>query len=124
MAFPALQPSSRDFEPGDYPVKTFRSQSGVESRILYGSKRSNQALTLTYQNITDSQAEQFITHFDQVRGSFDTFTLPAVVRAGWQAGAATIDAVAGAAWRYDGPPSITSVKPGISTVQLKLAAVL
>ena len=124
MAYPTLQPTGRDFDPGSYPVKTFKSQSGAESRILYGSKRVDQQLALTYDNITDSQAEQFVTHFDEVRGSYETFTLPSAVRAGWAASAATIDAVTGAAWRYDAPPTITSIKPGVSSVQVKLVGVL
>ena len=124
MAYPTLQPTGRSFDPGAYPVKTFKAQSGAESRILYGSKRVDQQLALTYDNITDSQAEQFVAHFDEVRGSFETFTLPSAVRAGWAASAATIDAVSGAAWRYDAPPTITSTKPGVSSVQVKLVGVL
>lgn len=124
MAYPTLQPTGRNFDPGSYPVKTFKAQSGAESRILYGSKRVDQALSLSYDNITDSQAEQFVTHFDEVRGSYETFTLPSAVRAGWAASAATIDAVTGAAWRYDAAPTITSVKPGVSSVQVKLVGVL
>lgn len=124
MAFPTLQPTSRNFDPGNYPVKTFQAQSGAEIRILYGSKRVKQSLSLSYENITDSQAEQFVTHFDDVLGTYETFSLPSAVRAGWGATASTLDAVAGAAWRYDNPPEITSVKPGISTVQVSLVAVL
>lgn len=124
MAYPTLKPTSRNFDPGSYPVKTFKSQSGAEARILYGSKRVDQSLSLTYDNITDSQAEQFVTHFDEVKGTYLTFTLPSEVRSGWAASAATLDAVSGAAWRYDSPPTITSVKPGISSVQVKLAGVL
>lgn len=124
MAYPTLQPTGRNFDPGSYPVKTFRAQSGAESRILYGSKRVDQVLQLTYDNITDSQAEQFVTHFDEVKGSYLTFTLPSAVRAGWAASNATLDAVSGAAWRYDAPPTINSIKPGISSVQVKLVGVL
>lgn len=124
MAYPTLKPTGRDFDPGAYPVKTFRSQSGAESRILYGSKRSNQSLTLSYENITDSQAEQFVSHFDEVKGSYLTFTIPDAVRSGWTASSATLDAVSGAAWRYDAAPTITSVTPGRSTVQVKLVSVL
>lgn len=124
MAYPTLAPSNREFDPGSYPVKTFRAQSGAESRILYGSKRVDQRLALSYDNITDSEAEQFVTHFDEVRGSYETFTLPAAVRAGWSAASSTLDAVTGAAWRYDSPPMITSVKPGRSTVQVTLVGVL
>lgn len=124
MAYPTLKPTGRNFDPGSYPVKTFKAQSGAEARILYGSKRVDQSLSLSYDNITDSQAEQFVTHFDEVRGTYETFTLPSEVRTGWAASTATLDAVSGGAWRYDAPPTITSVKPGISSVQVKLAGVL
>jgi hypothetical protein len=76
MAYPALRPTSRDFDPGSYPVKSFRAQSGAEVRILYGSRRTDQALTLAYDNIPDSDAQQFVTHFDEVFGTFSTFALP------------------------------------------------
>lgn len=124
MAYPTLNPTSRSFSPGDYPIKTVQSQSGVETRILYGSKRTNMALELSYDNITDSQAELFAIHYDETKGSYLTFVLPSQVKEGWSASPATLDVVAGAAWRYDGPPTITAVKSGISTVQVKLKGVL
>lgn len=124
MAYPSLRPTSRTFDPGSYPVKTFKAQSGAEARILYGSKRVDQVLTLSYDNVTDSQAEQFVTHYDEAKGTYLTFALPSEVRAGWKANASTLDTVSGASWRYEAPPVITSVKPGISSVQVKLVGVL
>jgi len=124
MAYPTLQPTARAFTLGEYPIKSVQSQSGVETRILYGNKRSNMELDLSYDNISDSQAELFVTHYDQTKGEYLTFTLPSAARAGWSASASTIDVVSGAAWRYDGPPSITAVKPGVSSVRVKLKGVL
>jgi hypothetical protein len=124
MAYPTLAPASRSFTPGDYPIKTYQSQSGVETRILYGSKRTNMTLELSYDNITDTEAQSFATHYDEVKGSYLTFALPSAVRSGWTGAPATIDVVSGAAWRYGEPPSITAVKPGISRVQVKLKGVL
>jgi hypothetical protein len=124
MSYPSLAPTGRQFDAGDYPVKTIRSQSGVESRILYGNRRTNMALQLSYDNITDAQAQQFVTHYDQTKGTFLSFRLPDGVRAGWSANAATLDAVQGNNWRYESAPSITSVRPGKSSVQVKLLGVL
>ena len=76
MAFPSLAPSSRSYASGDYPVKTFRSQSGSESRILYGSRRTGMTLELEYSNVTDANAELFLDHYDETKGSYSTFTLP------------------------------------------------
>lgn len=124
MPYPTLNPAGRQFTPGEYPMRTVRSQSGAETRILYGSQRTGMTLDLSYGNITDAQAQLFTDHYDEVKGSFQTFTLPDAVRAGWGASASTLDAVGANRWRYDSAPSITSVKPGISTVQVKLVGVL
>lgn len=122
MPFPTLKPSSRSFDAGDYPIRTFRSQSGVEARILYGSRRTGAQLQLSYENVTDTDANGFVTHFDEARGTYGTFALPAAAATGWTPG--TIPAGAGNQWRYDGPPQITNVRPGRSSVQVKLVAVL
>ena len=83
MAYPSLKPTSRNFSAGDYSYKTFKSQSGKEVRILYGDKRTGMTLDLSYENITDSAADDFVAHYDEVKGGFSTFTLPSEVRAGW-----------------------------------------
>lgn len=124
MPYPQIEPSSRQFTPGDYPIKAVRSQSGVETRILYGNRRTNMTMDLAYNNITDAEAELFTTHYDEVKGTFGTFTLGYPARAGWTGSAAALQAVGGTAWRYESPPSITAVKPGISNVQVKVVAVL
>jgi hypothetical protein len=124
MAYPSLKPASRQFNAGDYPVKSIRSQSGVETRLLYGNQRTGMTLALNYENIKDADAELFAAHYDEVKGTFETFTLPAAVRAGWSASAATLDVVGGNRWRYEGPPDTSSVRPGRSSVSIKLIGVL
>ena len=59
MPFPNLKPTSRSFDAGDYPIKTFQSQSGVETRILYGSRRTGAQLSLSFDNISDTDANAF-----------------------------------------------------------------
>lgn len=124
MAYPSLKPTSRNFSAGDYSYKTFKSQSGKEVRILYGDKRTGMTLDLSYENVTDSAADDFVAHYDEVKGGFSTFTLPSEVRAGWSGTASAIDVPTGNNWRYESPPSITAVRPGISNVTVKLVGVL
>ena len=124
MAYPSLQPTSRQFDAGDYPYKSFQSQNGKEVRILYGDKRTGMTLHLGYDNIADTSADDFIAHYDEVKGGFASFTLPAAFRTGWTGDAAAIDAATGNQWRYSQPPTITSVRPGISSVTVKLVGVL
>ena len=83
MAYPILKPSSRSYDPGSYPVKTFKAQNGAETRILYGSERTDVKLSLSYANIGDPNAELFLDHYDEVQGTFQTFTLPGQALGGW-----------------------------------------
>jgi hypothetical protein len=124
MAYPAYAPTSRSFGAGDYQYKTYKAQNGKEVRILYGDKRTGMTLDLGYDNIADTEADDFITHYDETKGGFTSFTLPAAFRTGWGGNSAAIDAATGNQWRYDGPPQITSVRPGISSVTVKLVGVL
>ena len=83
MAFPTLVPTSRQFDAGDFPVKTYKAQSGAEVRVLYGSDRTNMTLSLSFANVTDANAQLFVDHYDEAKGTFNTFTLPDNALAGW-----------------------------------------
>ena len=125
MAYPTLVPTSRGFDVGDYPVKVFKAQSGAEVRILYGSKRTGMKMELSYENVSDSQADDFVAHFDEALGSYGTFMLPSAVTKGWSGLSTAIDATnTGSQWRYAEPPQITNVRPGRSSVQIKLIGAL
>ena len=125
MAFPSLVPTSRSFESGDYPVKTFKAQNGAEHRILYGSNRTNMKLSLSYANITDANAELFLDHYDEVQGTFQTFAISKDAREGWKGNADAIEATTqGNKYRYESPPQMTQVRPGISTVTVNLIGVM
>ena len=125
MPYPTLSPTARNVDAGDYPVKTFKAQSGAEVRILYGSKRTGMTMALSYENIPDNDADGFVAHFDEVKGTFDTFSLPTQVLNGWSGIASRLDASGtGNQWRYAKAPAITNVRPGRSSVQVELVGVL
>lgn len=125
--FPTLVPSSRQFTQGDWPIARFTAQNGSEVRILYGNREVGQSLDLGYENITDAEAESFITHYQAMKGTYDTFSLPQPITdgagAGWSGTTTTFNAGAGSQYRYAGPPSLTSVYPGVSSIAIKLVAV-
>ena len=125
MAFPDLVPSSRRFTPGDFPIKKFNAQNGAEVRILYGSRRVNQVFELSYENISDANAQLFLTDYADQKGTFKRFYLSDEAYDGWSPGTADseLDRGPGTLWRYDAPPAIRSVRPGISSVTVKLRAV-
>lgn len=133
MDFPALKPTARTLDPGTYPVKTFKAQNGAETRILYGSTRVDTKLNLTYANITDANAELFVTHYDQQQGTFKTFEFKTIGLAftdGWEGVGVTGNTqetldreTSGLLYRYESAPVITQVAKGRSTVTVTLIAV-
>ncbi len=125
--FPTLVPTSRSFEAGDFPIKTYKAQNGAEHRILYGSNRTGMRLSLSYANISDSNAELFLDHYDAMKGTFTTFVIGGTTgsRGGWQGNLDALGAQThGNNYRYEGPPQLTQVRPGISTVTVNLIGVL
>lgn len=120
-------PSTREFGAGDFPVKQYLAQNGMSVRILYGSKRTGQQMTLQYSAIPDVDAEQFIEHYIEQKGTFGAWamTLTAGARRGWGGDYETLGVVeSGNRWRYASPPTLTSVYPGVSNVSISLVAVL
>jgi hypothetical protein len=126
MPFPSLVPTSRSFDAGDYPIKTFKSQNGAETRILYGSNRTNMKLSLSYANITDANAELFLDHYDEMKGTFTTFPVGRDTgKGGWEGNADAIGASEhGNSYRYESAPQLTQVRPGVSTVTVNLIGVI
>jgi hypothetical protein len=128
MNFPNFTPTSRSHEAGDFPVKKYRAQDGKEIRILYGSKRTGMKLQLVYANLTDSEAEQFVDHYHEMQGTFQSFALATGqdnMKNGWTGKKESIGAVYwGNAWRYDSAPQMQQVRPGISSVTVNLVAAL
>jgi len=123
MTYPQLSPSSRNYVPGDWAQQKYKAMSGAETRIRYGDKRTDARLTLQYQNVDDTEADDFLTHYDSVFGTFQAFTLPTEVLAGWT-GSNYIPNVSAMQFRYEGPPQVRSVRPGISTVAVELVGVI
>lgn len=123
MPFPVLRPTSRDFNPGDFAVKTYNAQSGAEVRILYGDTRTKMEMALSYDNISDAQAEQFLTHYNETKGTFSTFTISNTTKAGWSGNAGAIDTGSINRFRYADPPQVTAVRPGRSSVRVNLVGV-
>lgn len=125
-AFPKLVPTARTFESGDFPVKTFKAQNGVEHRILYGSRRTNMKLSLTFANITDAEAESILDHYEAVQGTFGTLTVSMEDgKGGWEGNEDALGAgLHGNNYRYEGPPQLVQVRLGISTVTVNLIGVL
>ena len=136
--FPTIKPSSRTFTPGRYPQTEFIAQNGAKTVIRYGDKQVDAKLTLNFTNISDSQAFAILENYRLVNSVYDYVTFNQNSGLAGIGGdghtmpdgslgnlAAYVDAVPlGLRYRYDGPPTVTSVKPNISNVQCKFVACL
>tara|TARA_B100001939_G_scaffold303951_1_gene281987 strand:+ start:48 stop:446 length:399 start_codon:yes stop_codon:yes gene_type:complete len=125
--FPALAPTSRTFTPGTFPQTVFEAQNGATTVMRYSNKLVNTKLSLTFANISDAQTETIIAHYVNVNSDWDhvTFTDSRGLQ-GMGSGlrARNEGEPDGLRWRYMEPPQVTSVQPGISTVQCKFCAYL
>ena len=91
-------------------------------------------LALSYKNISDANAELFLDHFDEMKGTYKTFDIVIAgvspdAKSGWKGnpdaiGAQGVNNALGNEYRYASPPKMTQVKPGISNVQVNLVGVL
>ena len=125
--YPSVAPTSRSYNAGNWPVKNFNAQDGAEVRILYGSRRYKHSVTLTYANIPDTTAEQFMQHYFEQLGTYKTFAIAmdaSKVTAGWEGSTDFYNAGVRTQYRYANPPTMTSVYPGVSTIQIELLATL
>lgn len=120
--FPALQPSSRQFEPGTVPVSTFMSLAGKETRIITGANAVSHSVSLSFANVSEQVVSQVMSHWYGRQGMALSFTLPSAVWAGW------IDYTAAVGqsqeWRYESAPKVTAVSPSIMSLSVQLVSLL
>ena len=131
--FPDIEPSSRTYTPGNYPQTEFIAQNGAKTVLRYGNKKVDAKLSLSFTNITDFQANEILTLYETVNSVYDYINFSSQKKNAL-AGVDTIalrekksqkeDGGYKLRYRFDGPPTLTSVRPGISNVQCKFVACL
>ena len=130
--FPNIKPSSRSYTPGTFPQTEFVAQNGAKTVIRYGNKKTDAKLTLGFTNITDSQANKILNLYDEVNSDYDFIHFPSTsALAGInnlalrrKFGERDTSGNTLLRYRFDGPPTVTSVRPGRSNVQCKFVACL
>jgi len=136
--FPPIKPSSRTYSPGRYPQTEFVAQNGAKTILRYGDKQVDAKLTLNFTNISDSEAFAILENYRLVNSVHDYVTFNQTSGLAGIGGdghtmpdgslgnlAAYVDAIPlGLRYRYESPPTVTSVKPNRSNVQCKFVACL
>ena len=124
MTYPAITPSTRQFKAPQWPVTAVVSQSGATTRRLWGSRPVQAELSMTYRNITDEQAADIVSHYDDRKGPINKVLLPSQT---WSGADAKLQKWmkltqygSGIDWYFKEAPSVSNIFPGVSTVQVKL----
>ena len=130
--FPNIKPTSRTYTPGKYPQAEFVAQNGAKTILRYGNKPVNAKLTLGFTNITDAQANQILEKYEEVNSVYDYIHFPsdssiagvnnAALRSRFQERDTSGNTLL--RYRFDGPPTVTSLRRGRSNVQCKFVACL
>ena len=121
IPFPAIKPSGRDFKLGTFPVRTYRSMSGVTAKRSFGNRPFSYELRLEFANIEDATTTLIVKHYMDVKGGFERFTLPSSLFVGMSATLQDYaQAPATIRWEYAGAPEVRSLPCGRSVVQVNL----
>ncbi len=126
--FPSIKPSSRSYNPGEYPQTKFEAQNGVKTIMRYGKNRVNATLQLGFSNISDANAALILANYEDVNSNWDYVTFSS---ANGTVGVESTslsnyfkEVGSGLKWRYSGPPSVTSTFKGLSNVSCSFVACL
>lgn len=115
-------PTQRTFVPGQYATKRFTSISGAGTTRLYGSKAYDAQLRITL-ILNDSDTCTVLKCWDDAYGTYDTIELPDEFLVG---SSPVLDCGVPdyLNWRWTEAPSVESILPGRSRVQINLVATL
>ena len=123
VSFPPLIPSGRRYSPGIYPQAEFVALNGATTTLRYGNRRFDAELDLTFQNISDAEATNILRLYEETMVADDwvTFTTSDGAGGADEPLADYIREVGGSnlRWRFNEPPSVDSVRPGLSTVSVR-----
>ena len=120
--FPPLCPTQRSYTPGNYPTKNFSALNGASVTRLYGSRAYDAEMTLTFV-LSDLKLEQLLASWHSSYGGAEILNLPPQVFGGVSSELqGQIPSYLN--WRWAETPSVESLIPGRSRVQVKLTATL
>ena len=80
--FPVLEPATRSYDFGLFPLTEEPSVSAGIVRFRHSVTQQNYQLTLGYVDLTDAEASLIREHYQSQGGGYRSFQLPATVWAG------------------------------------------
>ena len=120
--FPEIVPTARNFRPGVYPQKSYRSLSGAVVKRTYGDSPYGAQLELEYDNIPDATVVTLLNHYRNQTPANRRFNISASVQAGMSFPLSSIvnGYSDGLRWEYANPPEVQSIRPGFNNVRISL----
>ena len=118
--FPSLEPETRALVYGDYPQNVHEGLSGGNVRFKVGSKRIAQRLTITYEYLTETEAQSLLTHYNGQNGSIVPFDLSSSV---WSGDSTPPVSSSSYQWRYAQSFQISISSPNRYSTSIELISV-
>jgi hypothetical protein len=120
--FPAYAPTKRQFNPGAYPQKSYRSLAGVVVKRTFGNRPSGATLNLDFENIADDKVVAILNHYRSQTAVNRRFKVTATTMAGLNSSLIALadGSTDNLRWEYSQPPAVESIRPGVSRVQVQL----
>jgi len=116
--FPELEPNTRSYDFGLFPLTEEPSQSAGIVRFRHGTLPQNYQLTLGYTAITDADATLIREHYQGQGGSYRSFLLPSVI---WKGHTFTGNITPSTMkWRYSDTPQEEHLDIGRINVTIAL----
>jgi hypothetical protein len=116
--FPALEPATRSYDLGAFPLTEQASISAGTVRFRHGTTATNFTLQLEYIYLSDAEAAQIRTHFQGQGGSYRSFQLPAIIWKGHTFSGNVFPATT--RWRYVEAPEETHQSGGLVNLAISL----
>lgn len=116
--FPALEPATREYTFGSFPLTEEPSPSAGTVRFRHATIPAAYELTLGYEHLTDAEAALIRTHYGVQAGGFISFLLPATI---WKGHTFTGNVVpVGMLWQYAAPPEESHSSAGYVDMSVTL----
>lgn len=122
--FPSIKPTNSQYTEAKYPISRARSQNGMTYQRLWSTTAFDALLSLTFDNITDSEAQLISAVYDQTYGNFKKVELPSALFDGASTDLWAYMNAPGISleWSFERPPTVRSVFAGLSDVSVQLKA--
>jgi hypothetical protein len=118
--FPELEPATRSYDLGAFPLTEQASLSAGVVRFRHGTTATAFNLQLEYVYLSDAEATQIRNHYQGQGGSYRSFMLPPIIWKGHTFSGNIFPITT--RWRYADTPEETHLSGGLVNVTITLVS--